>query len=785
MISNDARVYYSLHLTSMLLSLFLIIVYRKNNNKNQLIVCYSVTLLLASIVSGIIGLSLGAEGNGMTLNRTCKCQALLFVYITYSLTIWPICMEFKTWKQLKNIERRINNNNNNNSNNNNNNNHNHNNRNNRNNDNNNENNGNNNENNNGNNENNRKRRDFLLIWCIVIAWLLPMLMTFINWLLGSLDLWSYHCMISINATYSIFGMFLMCVIATIITLMISICNIFLIRNRNNNNCLNTRINDDILTLIKEISLHARVIIFGIITSIILMAFFVIKSIQILDNLSYTSITTTWTDFLLVVLPYITFLIFGTTKEASQYYTPICFKRTNTISLVDQFSTINPNLRKPCEPHDEDSIISFTTRSHTTASSLEGSLIIEMQDKVYSPQIKEKYKSGSPGPSTFSQRMNPISPDPFIHRKNPPLTIKVFSCNSSCNSSCCNSNRNSSCSCNSNNNNSNNSNNSSSKNSSIGNRSENKIRKNKGSNVLQRIFSSYESPLRSNRKCERRKESSRDIAIHYFNKKKEIDSYGLNVISKKGQILESISFEPPLNDYSNSSSSTNVGKNEKNASLTKSPITKITKKSSLPCIEIITPSPICENLLKTFNYLEEEKNNEEVAPPGLTLPPQRRISKRKKPTLQKLKADLNITINDLDKNHKDITENEENLLEAESNINIITTMTNNNSSNNIITIDENKVYDSTMNLPVTPSFGTMSEAAQKTTTRKKSNAESISSSRSSNNSRNSYLSGGGGDGLTLTPRCSLPLNMLNRQSVIERIDTAVNKNNRNNNRNNII
>ncbi|CAG8556637.1 8300_t:CDS:2 [Diversispora eburnea] len=251
--------------------------------------------------------------------------------------------------------------------------------------------------------------------------------------------------------------------------------------------------------------------------------------------------------------------------------PKCYKRTNTKSLVDQFSTINPNLQKPSEPY-EDSIISSTTRSHTAASSLEGSLIIEMQDKVFTRQINEKYRSGIPGPSTFSQRLNPISPDPFIHRKNPPLTLKI------------------------------------------------------------------------------------------------IDSNGINGISKKGQFLESCSPEPTLIDYSNSSSSfTNVGKNEKNSSSS-----------------------------KIFDYLKEEKNEEVVSSgSGLSLPPQRRISKKKpKLSLKKLETDKDIINNDV-KSHKDISKNEE-----------------------IITKEK------------------LLEVGR----------------------------------LSLTPRSSLPLDMLNRQSVIERIDT---------------
>lgn len=196
MITNDAIIYYSLHIISIPFSLFLIIVYTQRRRRSNfcIIVCYAITLILSSMISGIFGLFMVTFDNRL---GSCKFQALLYVYVTYSLTIWPACMEFNTWMRFKDMNRRIKGDHN----------------------------GNdddcrkgrgqsnseidysdeNNYCNGCNNGNSEPIRKVIIVFLYIVAWLLPMLITLTNWFLAKnrgLDLWGYHCMISVNATQS-------------------------------------------------------------------------------------------------------------------------------------------------------------------------------------------------------------------------------------------------------------------------------------------------------------------------------------------------------------------------------------------------------------------------------------------------------------------------------------------------------------------------------------------------------------------------------------------------------
>ncbi|CAG8498881.1 2458_t:CDS:2 [Acaulospora colombiana] len=115
----------------------------------------------------------------------------------------------------------------------------------------------------------------------------------------------------------------------------------------------------------------------------------------------------WPDFLIALLPYLTFIIFG----------------ANSNLLMNRF---------PCSAP-------LTGSTHT---SLESSPTTEVHISLFPQQIRENFslssstsqmtqekpttplRSLSPGPSTFSQRVGPNSLDPFMHRRNPSLTIKI-------------------------------------------------------------------------------------------------------------------------------------------------------------------------------------------------------------------------------------------------------------------------------------------------------------------------------------------------------------------------
>jgi hypothetical protein len=89
------------------------------------------------------------------------------------------------------------------------------------------------------------------------------------------------------------------------------------------------------------------------------------------------------------------------------------QRNRGDSLLLRFSIVNPSLRRTDEENEQ--------RLSLTLAAAEKSSLEE-------PTSETASRSSTPGPSTFSQRLDPHAPNPFSHRKNPSLTINVPSHN---------------------------------------------------------------------------------------------------------------------------------------------------------------------------------------------------------------------------------------------------------------------------------------------------------------------------------------------------------------------
>ncbi|CAG8593062.1 12170_t:CDS:2 [Cetraspora pellucida] len=109
------------------------------------------------------------------------------------------------------------------------------------------------------------------------------------------------------------------------------------------------------------------------------------------------------------------VFFGTTSEAARKYLPkCCFSYKNKNNVLVRPSMINRSLRKSTTTP------SLTSREHSLD---DPNVVTEEKSSPQTPQSNFVMPGGS-SVSTFSQRMNPNSPDPFSHRKNPSLTIKI-------------------------------------------------------------------------------------------------------------------------------------------------------------------------------------------------------------------------------------------------------------------------------------------------------------------------------------------------------------------------
>ncbi|CAG8576664.1 9143_t:CDS:2 [Racocetra persica] len=137
--------------------------------------------------------------------------------------------------------------------------------------------------------------------------------------------------------------------------------------------------------------------------------------QLGDSLVINRINFVWVicaDFAMSATPWITFVFFGTTSEAVRKYLPrFCFSYKDNDKIPVRPSMI-----------DRKSINTSSFLSHEP--SLDDSTVVtEEKGSPQTPQHNFAMPGGS-SVSTFSQRVDPNSPDPFSHRKNPSLTIKI-------------------------------------------------------------------------------------------------------------------------------------------------------------------------------------------------------------------------------------------------------------------------------------------------------------------------------------------------------------------------
>ncbi|CAG8570395.1 28014_t:CDS:2 [Gigaspora margarita] len=161
------------------------------------------------------------------------------------------------------------------------------------------------------------------------------------------------------------------------------------------------------------SLNKRIAIFGI---AITAPFFIISIASIISFLIENRLNFVWVisaDFAMSTMPWITFVFFGTTSEATRKYLPrCCFPQENRNNIPVKPSTINQSLRK-----------SINVPSLPSREPSPDDLTREIKIFPQTPQLNFGMPSGSTV-STFSQRAGPNSTDPFSHRKNPSLTIKI-------------------------------------------------------------------------------------------------------------------------------------------------------------------------------------------------------------------------------------------------------------------------------------------------------------------------------------------------------------------------
>src|SRR5688500_13712354 len=92
----DFTVYYALHCGAILLAVALIYIYWKQK-KHLILVCYFFTILLASIISCITGLTYNSDISNVNGTALCWLQGVLINYTTASLGLWPLCVSHNLW----------------------------------------------------------------------------------------------------------------------------------------------------------------------------------------------------------------------------------------------------------------------------------------------------------------------------------------------------------------------------------------------------------------------------------------------------------------------------------------------------------------------------------------------------------------------------------------------------------------------------------------------------------------------------------------------------------------
>ncbi|CAG8484867.1 3143_t:CDS:2 [Funneliformis mosseae] len=355
---TDAVAYYTLHIISLPLSLSLFVLY-KNHKHYSTVAYFSLTLFLSSINSCYLAFAKNGNLEDTANTFACAFQAFFLTYLNTSIALWLVCIEYNmTLIFTRNRGRR------------------------------------------------RQRlqqseilRKHELLSFMAFSWGLPLFFTITVTVLAisknGLEPWLYYCMISNPAIGPAIGIYFVSMCSIIITTILIAWNIKLIYERESN---------DVEEI--DIDLSRRVIAFGIITSLPICLSTFARLLMTL-MLNWVDNTGMWPDFLLVTIPYFTFMIYGTTPKIFRKFSheSPCRQKNRSDNLLVNFAIINPTLRR---------------------DSIEGrQRHLSLSSSLTKPSSEESIaRSSAPGPSTFSQRTNPNAPDPFSHRKNPSLTINV-------------------------------------------------------------------------------------------------------------------------------------------------------------------------------------------------------------------------------------------------------------------------------------------------------------------------------------------------------------------------
>ncbi|CAI2174549.1 14881_t:CDS:2 [Funneliformis geosporum] len=357
---SDAVAYYTFHIISLPLSLTLFILY-KNHKHHSTIAYFALTLFISSINSCY--LAFANNGNlGDTANTVaCAFQAFFVTYLNTSIALWLVCIEYNgilIFTRRRRSRQRL-------------------------------------------QQNEIFGKNDLLSF-MLMSWGLPLFFTITATILAisknGMEPWLYYCMISKPAIGPAIGIYFVSMCSIIITIILIAWNIKLIYDRESN------VDDEI-----DIDLSRRIIAFGIVTLLPICLATTARLLMML-MMNWVDDTGMWPDFLLVMIPYFTFMIYGTKPEIFRNFSqePIslsCRQKNRSDNLLINFAIINPTLRR---------------------DSIEGR---QRNPSLYSsftkPSSEESIaRSVTPGPSTFSQRANSNATDPFSHRKNPSLTINV-------------------------------------------------------------------------------------------------------------------------------------------------------------------------------------------------------------------------------------------------------------------------------------------------------------------------------------------------------------------------
>ncbi|RIB01195.1 hypothetical protein C2G38_2256303 [Gigaspora rosea] len=358
-------VYHFIQVLSLPLTFILIIVYKGHKN-HPTIACYSGTLFLQSLVSGLVGFIRATQSSQSEQNVICSFQGALMTYVLLALNIWPTCIASNVWIQFNSDSLQ---------------------------------------------ERERYSNRRLLFLYMIISWGIPLILSLVvlinSSMNGGMIPWPNYCMPA--PTIFLAAIFFINVAAIITTLALSVRDVLLTIKYDTG-----QLSDNLVVV--DNSLNKRIAIFGI---AITAPFFIISIASIISFLIENRLNFVWVisaDFGMSTMPWITFVFFGTTSEAARKYLPkCCFPKENRNNIQVKPSTINRSLRKSIN------VPSLPSRE----SSPDDLTVITREIKIF-PQTPE-LNFGMPGGSTvstFSQRAGPNSTDPFCHRKNPSLTIKI-------------------------------------------------------------------------------------------------------------------------------------------------------------------------------------------------------------------------------------------------------------------------------------------------------------------------------------------------------------------------